>query len=464
MSVRLPRLLDAQGQERARLSPARLMLDLHITPLSTAEMWLADTEPAVAVRDLIELYDEGGSAGIFRVSAVELEPGLTRRVYLEHSLATLADGVVPATTFTGSARAALTTLLAHQPEARWTLGAVDVSDEALVLFTCGCTNLLTALMQLIELLPAGLMLVTEQAGGAWVMHLRTMDDADACEGRLGRNLADVKITTDAADLCTRVYPYGAGQGTERISLKPLLGVDYLESDTADTWGRVCRTFTAGSIFDVPTLRAVAEKYLERHGQPTVSVVMNGADLSAATGESADSFRLGRMCRLALPESGVVMHERVIALRKPDVIGSPGLVRVTLSSRVHDASDEIADMLREVLASQVMGGRVSDVVTSNRAQGTSASRIEHYFRVEAAWATVLACTATFDPDDGVRVVGVQVDNNPVPETAYADGVFDALPYLRRDSLCVIDAGRHTLAIYPDSGAVNSTVSMKVIEKI
>lgn len=463
MSVRLPRLLDAACGERARLSPIRLSLDLRLTPLSTAEMRLPDDAPEVTVRDLIELYDENGSVGVFRVTGADVQPGLTRTVYLEHSLATLADGIMPATSFTGTAREAVSLLLSHQPEARWQLGDVDVPDDTAVIFTCGCTNLLTALLDLMELLPDTLTLSCEQSGGTWILHLRQMSDADACEGRLSRNLSSVVVSTDAGELCTRVYPFGAGQGTERISLTPLTGVDWLESDAVSTWGRVCRTFTAGSVFDVPTLKAVAEKYLERHSAPAVSVTASAIDLCAMTGESADSFRPGRMCRLAMPENGVVMHERVVAVHKPDVIGAPGQMTVTLSSRIHDTSDEIADMLREVTASKVIGGRVTDVSDQNRAEGTSASPIVHYFYTQD-WAAILACTATFTPDAGVRVVDVAVDGNAVPDNAWADGSFDALPYLKRDDLGVVTVGRHTLILYPDSGAVSSNVTMKVIEKI
>lgn len=463
MNVRAPRLLDSALRERARLHPAKLTLDLRLKPLSTAVMLLPDSEAAIAVRDMIELYDECGSVGIFRVSAIDAQPGLMRTVYLEHGLATLADGIVPATGFTGTVRNALSLLLSHQPEARWALGDVDVPEEITVLFSCGCTNLLTALLDLMELLPDGLMPDYDQSGSPWVLHLRQRNDADACEGRLNRNLSGVTVSTDASDLCTRVYPFGAGQGTERISLTPLLGVDYLDAGTAQVWGRVCRTFIAGSVFDVPTLKAVAEKYLERHGVPTVSVVASAIDLSAITGEDADSFRLGRMCRLAMPENGAVMHERIVALRKPDVIGTPGQVTVTLCNRLHDTSDEIADMLREVTASRVIGGHVTDVTTSNRAEGTSTSPILHYFRVED-WAAVLSCLVTFDADDGVRVVAVSVDGNAVSDAAFHDGRFDALAYLKRDALGVITAGRHSVAFYPDAGAVNSTIKMKVIEKI
>lgn len=463
MSVRLPRLLSPDGTERCRLSPARLRLEMTLQPLSTAEMTLAADGPAVHVRDLVELYSPTGSAGIFRVTEIEDQPGQTRLVRLEHSLVTLADGVVPAMSITGTAREVMNALLNHQPEIRWSLGEIAVPDTATVLFTCGCQNLLTAFLQLVELLPDGLMLTFDHSTRPWTLHLKDMGDADACEGRLSRNLSSMRIVKDASALCTRVYPYGAGQGADRISLTPLTGQEHLDSPAMTEWGCIARTFTAGSIFDTPTLLAVAEKYLDRHSAPAVSITADAVDLSPVTGETADSFRLGRLCRLALPDVPLLMNERIIAITHPDVIGQPGRVTLTLCNRISDASDEIADLLREVTASRVIGGRVTDITVHNRAEGTSASPIVHYFRVED-WAAVLSCTMTFDADDGVRVVGVRVDGNAVSDLVYHDGRFDALPYLRRDDLGVIDVGRHYLSIYPDQGAVNTTVTMKVIEKI
>lgn len=426
-------------------------------------MTLSAVGSPVQVRDLIELYDENGSVGIFRVMETDMLPGLQQTIRLEHGLVTLADGVVPAMSFTGTARGALEALLSHQPETHWTLGDVAIPEDTTVLFACGCTNLLTALMQLFDLLPDGLMLAFDQTTSPWTLHLQEMSDDDACEGRLSRNLSSLRIVTDATDLCTRVIPFGAGQGTERISLVPLTGQQHLDSAAMEQWGCIARTFTAGSVFDTPTLHAVAEKYLERHSAPAVSITAQGADLSAITGEAADRFRLGQLCRLALPDCGITLHERIIGVTKPDVIGTPGQVTLTLSNRLSDASDEIAELIREVTSNRLIGGRVTDVTTYSRADGTATSPIEHYFRVED-WAAVLTCTATFDPDDGVRVVGVMVDGNTVPSDVYSSGTFNALPYLRRDSLGVIATGRHILSLFPYTGSVYSTVTMKVIEKI
>ena len=63
-----------------------------------------------------------------------------------------------------------------------------------------------------------------------------------------------------------------------------------------------------------------------------------------------------------------------------------------------------------------------------------------------------------------MVGVQVDGNTVSSQLWSTGVFNALPYLKRDERGVIATGRHVLLVYPSSGDVQTTVAMKVIEKI
>ena len=463
MTVRSPRLLSPTGGEIARLRPSKLSFETRLSPLSTAEMWLPAGEPAVPVRSLIELYDEGGSAGVYRVSAIrEDTAGGWRRLWLEQGLCTLADGMAPSLAFTGTAREAFALLLTHQPEEMWQLGEVDVPDENLVIFTCPGANLLTAVMDLMALLPDGLAIRCDQQTLPWTLHVRALEDGDACEGRLSRNLTGVTVTTDSDGLCTRVYPYGAGQGSDRITLTPLTGQSYLDSPAAVTWGRVCRSFAAPTVFDVPTLLAVAEKFLERHCQPAVSITATGADLGAMTGESADAFRVGRMCRIALPEMGMALAGRVVAISRPDVIGRPGEMTATLSNRLRDTADEIADMIREVTASRVIGGRVTTATTNSYFQGTSTSAVEHYFRVENM-AAVLTCAVALDPDPGVEIVRVTVDGTAVPKAVWQSGAFDALPYLSRDDLGVVRTGRHTLAVFPDDGGVGSTVTVKGIEK-
>ena len=84
------------------MHPLHLSVDLRLDPLSTAEMVLPASSPWVSPRDLIELYDENGSLGVYRVKTMEIDVQHTRTLKLEHSFATLQDGVIAAQGFMDS--------------------------------------------------------------------------------------------------------------------------------------------------------------------------------------------------------------------------------------------------------------------------------------------------------------------------------------------------------------------------
>lgn len=470
MTIRLPRLLDDHLNEVTRLHPLQLSLHLTLAPLSTAEMRLPHEAPSIYVRDLVELYDEQGSVGVFRVTAVQEELGRIRRIQLEHSFATLRDTVIPAQGFTGTVRETLTHLLNQQTLLRWTLGDVELPEDMTIIYATEYANLLTAVWTLLDMLPEGYAPFFEQQGSTWLLHLRALSDTPACEGRIARNLQSLQVDTDGSRLCTRVYPFGAEVETGRINLVPLEGTDHLCSGAEADWGVISRTFENDLIFDVPTLKSVAEMYLDRHAQPEVTLTVSAVDLSRSTGEDIDAFRLGRMCRLALPDFGQALCQRIVAIDKEDVYGTPGQVTLTLTNRLSSRNEmeEIDELVRQVTAGKLLGGTVTEVENSNRAHGSFTSPVVHYFTIEN-WASVLDVRISFKADSGVSIRDVQVDSMPPEDEVWKSGSFSAMPYLKRDELGQIAQGEHWVSFLPyganaaDNCGVNSTVTMTVIEK-
>lgn len=470
MTIREPRLLRSALQEQARLTPVKLSLHLSLTPLSTAEMVLPWDAPVIVPRDLIELYDENGSAGIFRVTAVQENLGRTRTLHLEHTLATLRDSVIPAQGFMGSVRECLVRLLEGQSMLLWTAGDVETPDDLTVIFATEYADLLTAVEALMGMLPEGYALDFDQSVTPWLLHLRALPTQPDCEGRIRRNLQSVRVETDGSRLCTRVYPFGAEVEEGRISLVPLAGLDHVESAAAEKLGVISRTFENDLIFDVPTLNDVALLYLDRHARPETTIVLSAADLSALTGESLDRFRPGKLCRICLPDYGLTLQERIIAVDKPDVYSAPGQAAVTLSNRLkkQTESDEINELVRQVTAGKLLGGSVTEVTNNNRAHGTSTSPVVHYFDVED-WAALLDVRITFKADAGASIRNVRVDSTSPEDEVWKSGSFSAMPYLKRDELGQIAEGEHWVSFHPygssatDSVGVNSTVTMTVIEK-
>ena len=470
MMIRQPRLLKPDLTEQARLSPVKLSLHLHLSALAEAEMVLPDYAPDIHLQDLIELYDENGSAGIFRVSQISQTFRRTRTIRLEHSLAILRDTVMPAQGFTGSVQECLSLLLSRQNTLHWIPGDVETPDDLTVIFASGYTDLLTAVGSLVGMLPEGYALAFDHAVYPWRLHLRRLPDTPDCEGRISRNLKSIRIDSDGRRLCTRLYPFGAELEEGRISLVPMTGSDHIDSAAAENLGILSRTFESDLIFDVPTLHAVAERYLARHAQPETTIVLSAAELSSITGEPLDRFLPGKLCRICLPDAGLTLTERIIAVDKPDVISAPGQAVVTLSNRMKQQTDaaEIDELVRLVTAGKLVGGSITELKNDNRAYGSYNSPVVHPFTIED-WAALLDVRVTFRTDVGATMRSIRVDSTVVDSDAWKGRSFSAMPYLRHDELGQIARGEHVISFHPygdsatDSVGVNSSVTLTVIEK-
>lgn len=468
MTIRQPRLLSADLSEQARLAPVKLSLTLQLTPLSTAEMVLPDDAPEVALRDLIELFDENGSAGIFRVMQVSKTLGRTRTLLMEHALCTLRDTVIPTQGFTGGVAECLALLLEQQDVPRWTLGDVEAAEDLTVIFATEYTDLLSAVEALVGMLPEGYALAFDQTASPWQLHLRQLTDAPDCEGRISRNLQSVRIDKDSSRLCTRVYPFGTELEEGRINLAAMTGSDHIDSEAVETLGVISRTFQSDLVFDVPTLQSVAQLYLDRHAQPETTVVLSAKELSLITGESLDRFLPGKLCRLCLPEHGLTLTERIISVVKPDVYASPGQAVVTLSNRLKLQTEaaELDELVRQVTAGKLLGGSVTEITSTGRAYGTFTSPVVHYFTIED-WPALLDVYVTVQPDSGATIRSVRVDSTLLDSDVWKSRAFSAMPYLAHDELGQIARGEHFVSIQPygdsadDSVGVSSTVTLTVI---
>lgn len=464
--IRQPRLLNDNLQEKARLRPVKLTLHQRLTSLSTAEMLLPPQATDVHVRDLIELYDENGSIGVYRVTKVTADAAFQRTVRLEHAMGVLRDSVMPAQGFMCSVPEALSRLLDCQTRPLWTVGAVETPDNLTVIFATEHVSLLEAVNALMDMLPEGYVLDYDFSVTPWCMHIRALD-ASLCEGRLSRNVVSLRHQVDGSRLCTRVYPFGAEIDTGRISLAPVTGSDHM--DSADQAEIISRTIQSDLIFDASTLAEVARMYLERHSEPDVTTVASVLDLSAVTGESLDRFRLGKLFRLCLPETGLTVSHRIVAIDKPDVIGDPGYAAVTLSNRLRQQTDadEVAELVRLVTAGKLLGGTVITVEERNYAHGTYTAPVVHNFTIED-WPALLDARVSFFVPASATIRDVRVDGVAPADDVWKPGAFSLMPYLKRDELGSIAKGQHQISFLPygssasDSVGVTSTVTLTVIE--
>lgn len=354
-AIPLPQLFDRNLASVGRVHPAQLSLNLSLTPLSTACMDLPLGEAAVQVGMFFELFDLTGSVGFFRVCSIETRCGATavQRIHMEHALCTLGDHILCGYTELGGAEQSTGQVISRllQGQALWILDQCDADFHFTYSFEN--ENLLTALLSLTAPIQQPMMWSCDFTARPWKVSLVNLHTEASCEARLNRSAKSVNISVDRSSLCTRIYPLGYGEGADQLTIASVNGgVKYLEAAEASTWGVVECTYAETSITDPDTLKSAAQAMLDKLRTPVITIALEAVDLSAMTGETLDRFALGTLCRMPLPEYGLTLTERIIAIRRPDVYGRPENAAFNLANRAASATEDLARLSRKSAVSEL----------------------------------------------------------------------------------------------------------------
>lgn len=317
---------------------------------STATLTISDSAPAISVDNWLMVESGPGARIVWRVRAIDEQyDRKTRTVQLEHTIQTLKDrlmfGEVTSKAMGGSdsacsARSAVSYILRQQSD--WRLGdfAYNVNNP----YNFNGDDLLSALETVSGSLD-NCIWEYDFASYPFTLHIRKHTDSIASEMRMDRNIRTLKKTIDRSRMYTRIYPIG----------KNNLHIDgnYL-SKNENLYGVVCKTETDQSQDTKEKLKLWAQERLNNHCEPSVTVTISGLELADATGEPLDSFTIGRICRVPLPEFSTTITERVSKLSYPDAIKDPENVTITLANELID----VATIIKQQNASGGRGGRAA----------------------------------------------------------------------------------------------------------
>lgn len=388
--TRLARVLDGDMRELRRLHPTQQSVDDRVTPLSTASLTLPEGEHA-AFGEWVEVFTQSGSAGVYRVvSASETYTG-EANAELEHGICALGDAIIPGKgTISGTLTEVLSAMLGYQVVKAvgaplWALGVVATNAQAS--FDHDSTNLLSAVLAVV---PDGYMLTFDQSALPWRLGVAKMATTAECEGRLSRNMRGVTVTVDDEDFCTRIY----------CNMLPAPG--YMDGPTVGTWGVKAKTITAQENVTQESLTAYITQYLEDHKNPRVSIECDAEDLSSITGERIDRMEKGRLFRLALPDYGVAMEERILAVRTGSAYDEPERVRLTLANSIRDTADTLV-----YIENSVNGGASSSSARGGYVRGGGGSGIS-----PASVLDMLKKAETYITEDEAwtREAGIRIESN------------------------------------------------------
>ena len=392
--VRLPRLLkkelDSDGQliEAARFHPYVLSITLNLLPLSTATMTIPEDDPDVKIHDLVEVYNQHGSVGIFRVSAISNNYKKQRVVDMNHALDVLNDSFYVhsggSEKFSGTVSAYFTKALGVQSQKigadpYWQIGTCE--DTSSWTKKLEFNNVLEMVSEVIKK-HEDYMMTFDFSTFPWTMNFVQRNGQIMSEFRLNRNIESCNVSLDDSGLCTKLYLSVATTTTvtenNRTAGDKTTQTYYtLEDLNAQAiWGVVCETAGVNAA-DLPPGQTVQERvdswasaYFERHNSPTVQITISGEDLKELTGEAIDEVHLGRICRVALPEYNTTFLERVASVTYTDVLRKPTYVTVSLANKRQTAEDSIAAYQKEQTKSGGGGGGGGGSKTQELAENTA----------------------------------------------------------------------------------------------
>ena len=328
--MRLPRVLNSDLSERARVHPLEMSADLRLRACSTATMRLPDEDPRLEDMPFVEIYTAKGSAGIFRVYDSTEPVSGTRSYALRHAIDTLRDSVWAAKTdYSGTVRGFLSALLARQETARWQLGTCADTGA----YTRDKINYdhLDKLLDELRETRDGYYFAYDFTTSPWTLNFLAISGTVDAEMRPSRNLSDASLRRTRNGQANRLY-LSVDDGTPTV---------HNNAASQAIYGVIAGT--AGVTHaEAPSPAAWAAQYFADHALPLPSVSGDAFEIVKATGEPWDAFDLGKRVRVAAGRPGFPITLPIESLRYEGLAGpEPEKVRAELKKRLPKFSERLS---------------------------------------------------------------------------------------------------------------------------
>lgn len=385
---------------KTKFQPEKLSLQL-TERSSTASMTVKDTAPTMAIGDWLKIEDGPGSDIVWRVKTIDEQyEKHTRTISLEHMINSLKDKIifdeVKSEYISGQAgvnptNADTIRFILEEFQRDWVLGGV-AGGHVRNPYTFNGDTLYSALGTVTNSIEDSFWQY-DMSRYPFRIDIGHLTGEVRSEMRMDRNIRTIKKTVDRSGMFTKFFPVGKNN-------LHIIG-DSVSMNT-EIYGVICKSETDQSKDTEEELNRWAHDRIRRHCEPTVTITISGLDLAKATGESLDSFHIGYLCRVPLPEYNTTILERITKLSYSDVVSDPMNVTVTLANNLEDVASIINNLS-------------STASTSSKAAATKAGQ-DHAWIEDTEDHVALVAEAIIGPDEnGVnwsRVSSVVVDGQGI----------------------------------------------------
>ena len=293
-------------------------------------------------------YSENGQ--LYRIVNTTLDDNDTSilNVTCEHAIATLCDNVMfGAVQYGGTGiktREVISYILSKQITKNWVLGECDFEYQ--YEYNWEQENLLNALYSIPKEFTNAYKWTFNTLSYPWRINLKKIDQTAKPEYylRAKRNLLGSSTGKDYADVCTRIYPLGYGEGVNQLTIKDVNnGVPYLNASASAIvqYGIKEKVLVDRSFESAESLKAYAQTVLDNLQTPGLTRNFNVVDLYPITSVDIDNAEVGKVCKLT--EDGTIAY----ITKTVRVLDEAGNLSIDLSTKVTDVVETIADLADRV---------------------------------------------------------------------------------------------------------------------
>ena len=252
--VRLPRKLAKSVSggvlaEVGRLNPVGAMgITLNMLPLHRVTMTLSEKDLALAMHDLVEVYNHKGSVGIYRVTKIPHTIGKNRKYELSHGLDVLSDATFDMIEeYKGTVDGMLAKIINAQTQMiggvkYWRLGVCEDTNPWNK--DIKYDNLMECLTEIAKK-EEDYIFTFDQSTFPWTLNFVAKNNDVLSEFRLNRNTENCAITEDDTDLCTRLYLSVTSETNDDEGHGTYINEGYFTYNDTDAqnagFGVVCKT-------------------------------------------------------------------------------------------------------------------------------------------------------------------------------------------------------------------------------
>lgn len=293
----------------------------------------------------VEIFDGDRYIGLFRITNSNLSKTSQSKAVeysCEHVIATLIDDILVGWHEIGNTGVYTTEVLRYildrQTVQRWKLGSCDFSHQ--YLYGWQDENLLTALFSVPNCFAEKFVWEFDTESYPWTISLKIAPVKAKTDVRFRKNMLGITKKTDSTQLATRLYPFGYGEGDNRLTIAKVnpTGKMYIDSNTQDKYGIISKVWVDQRYENEESLYSAAVSMLEELKVPQITYTVNTAHIGGLF-----DCNVGDIVRVADDDEGIDIYATIVKIQKNDIYGKPNECIVTIGNKSSDIATTVADL-------------------------------------------------------------------------------------------------------------------------